>query len=73
MPIQSANRAIVKRDTYIYRLNKATSALILQNPSIMLCRGTLFLLTACPQSWVFLPRLPAGAWVTAAVGGERAR
>lgn len=73
MPIQSANRAIIKRDTYIYRLNKTTSALILQNPSIMLCRGTLFLLTARPQSWVFLPRLPAGAWVTAAVGGERAR
>lgn len=61
MLIQSASRAIIKTDTYIYGLNKMICALILQNPSIMLCRWASFLLMAWdilhpphPQSLVFL-------------------
>ena len=38
MLIHSASRLIIKSDTYIYGLNKMICALILQNPSIMLCR-----------------------------------
>lgn len=44
MLIQSASRAIIKTDAYIYGLNKTFRALIVQNPNIMLCRWASLLM-----------------------------